>query len=211
MLRRENLILTAALLCLYYYQGFILGAAFISSFYIDPDCDVGLCPMSYLSALFFPLVGLISLLAGDRLGSIYGTKRAFEVGCLWWIIWTLVGAIYRRLKIVNICLRMSSIVGLEVLINAPNVSEFSAATVFEAVFTGGISMLGAYSGGQSLRKISSIASIPFVHSAVLSAVALYVVHNYVPDTRPKCQNSKVDWFGIIFGALGLSFMNLTPE
>jgi hypothetical protein len=37
-------------------QGFFLGSAFISSFYVDKECDTGLCPVSYTSALLCSLV-----------------------------------------------------------------------------------------------------------------------------------------------------------
>jgi hypothetical protein len=77
---------------------------------------------------------LISLLAGDRLGSIYGTKPVFQTECLWRIPWILVGSISTDFKIVTFCLRMASISGLVDFINSLNMLGLSVTALFETIY-----------------------------------------------------------------------------
>ncbi|QKX63895.1 uncharacterized protein TRUGW13939_11067 [Talaromyces rugulosus] len=89
---------------------------------------------------------------------------------------------------------MASIGGFIDSINSPNMLDLFATTLFETIFTGSISMFGAYSGGQLAGKY------PYLLQGLLSG-----------DRNLEIQRQIGLEFNVILGIVGLGIMILTAE
>jgi hypothetical protein len=97
---------------------------------------------------------MLGFLAGDRAGTMYGTKRLVILGGTWWTFWILLGGFFVRIRDINDCLKLAFIGGslasvdLQLLLSAHVPQAASICLVALG------SVLGAQHGGQSVARIS---------------------------------------------------------
>lgn len=99
---------------------------------------------------------MLSFLAGDRLGDLYGVKKTYQIG-LWWSISCILFFESGSLKEVapaHVYLSLASIGGSIAISNGLSLLNVYLPSAASALLAGGTSMVGARSGGIFAFQIS---------------------------------------------------------
>lgn len=99
---------------------------------------------------------MLSFLAGDRLGDLYGVKKTYQIG-LWWsvsCILFLESGSLKEVAPVHVCLSLASIGGTIAISNGLSLLDVYLPSTASALLAGGTSIVGARSGGIFAFRIS---------------------------------------------------------
>ncbi|KAF7160241.1 hypothetical protein CNMCM6106_007677 [Aspergillus hiratsukae] len=107
---------------------------------------------------------MLSLLAGDRAGLRYGTKRIVVFGGAWWNCWMLIiSLLVNGREDVNDCLKLASMGGMLALGNLP-------------------------------QLLLSVHMTPTVAMALVTISGGSFNSLYVPTSQPRCQRPALNWY-----------------